>query len=277
MIVTGLTADRMKAIEAASVIKGAIVGDELILTRQDGSTIDAGNVRGPKGDTGNNVDAKAYSDAGDATTLASAKTYSDGLWGGTELAGGIDLNTITAPGVYLQSQSAEAVSGVNYPVPSSGYLEVRATPGRGNVWQEYVALNAPDRLYKRAYFSSTGWTAWKTYVSVPDDDVAWATQTLASGFTVPSGYTPRARKKGGFIYLDGYVYGNFTGAGGGAYVTAFTLPSWAWPLRPLGFSAMANTTAVMTVSVQTNGQVQVWASASNGAWLSFSNCSWPNN
>jgi len=44
--ITGLTAARMLLIEAASVISGAIVGDDLILTKHDSSTINAGNVRG---------------------------------------------------------------------------------------------------------------------------------------------------------------------------------------------------------------------------------------
>lgn len=42
--VTGMTAARMLAIEAASVVNGAIVGGHLILTRQNLTTIDAGNV-----------------------------------------------------------------------------------------------------------------------------------------------------------------------------------------------------------------------------------------
>lgn len=50
--VTGLTAERMEAIEAQSVVDGEIVGDNLILTRFDESTIDAGNVRGPTGSPG---------------------------------------------------------------------------------------------------------------------------------------------------------------------------------------------------------------------------------
>src|SRR4051812_17753160 len=47
--ITGLTADRMLAIEAASVVDGDVVGDNLILTKHDGSTVNAGNVRGPQG------------------------------------------------------------------------------------------------------------------------------------------------------------------------------------------------------------------------------------
>lgn len=50
--VTGLTADRMLEIEAASVVDGEVVGDNLILKRFDDSEINAGNVRGPQGDIG---------------------------------------------------------------------------------------------------------------------------------------------------------------------------------------------------------------------------------
>lgn len=47
--VTGLTAARMLAIEAESVVDGDIIGDNLILTKHDGSQVNAGSVRGPQG------------------------------------------------------------------------------------------------------------------------------------------------------------------------------------------------------------------------------------
>lgn len=50
--ITGLTAARMAAIEAASVISGVVNGDNLILTQFNGTTINAGNVRGPIGPIG---------------------------------------------------------------------------------------------------------------------------------------------------------------------------------------------------------------------------------
>lgn len=50
--VTVFTADRMLAIENGTVVDGDVVGDNLILTTKDGTPIDAGNVRGPQGDTG---------------------------------------------------------------------------------------------------------------------------------------------------------------------------------------------------------------------------------
>lgn len=50
--VTGFTAARMLDIENNSIISGTIVGDNLILTRQGGGTVNAGNVRGATGDPG---------------------------------------------------------------------------------------------------------------------------------------------------------------------------------------------------------------------------------
>lgn len=54
--VTGYTAARMQAIEDSAVVDGVVVGDNLILSRHDGSTIDAGSVRGPQGPIGSSSD-----------------------------------------------------------------------------------------------------------------------------------------------------------------------------------------------------------------------------
>lgn len=50
--ITGLTAERMLEIEAASVVEGEVVNGELILTKHDGTTINAGSVVGPLGPQG---------------------------------------------------------------------------------------------------------------------------------------------------------------------------------------------------------------------------------
>jgi len=50
--VTAFTAERMLEIENNSVVDGDVVGDDLILTRQGGGTINAGSVRGPTGSPG---------------------------------------------------------------------------------------------------------------------------------------------------------------------------------------------------------------------------------
>jgi microcystin-dependent protein len=50
--VTGFTAERMLEIEGASVIEGEIVAGNLILTKHDGTQINAGPVLGPAGPAG---------------------------------------------------------------------------------------------------------------------------------------------------------------------------------------------------------------------------------
>lgn len=50
--VTGFTAERMLVIENSTVVDGEVQGDNLILQTRDGTEIDAGSVRGEKGDTG---------------------------------------------------------------------------------------------------------------------------------------------------------------------------------------------------------------------------------
>lgn len=47
--ITGYTADRMKVIEDGTIVDGEVVGDNLILTKHDGTEINAGSVRGPQG------------------------------------------------------------------------------------------------------------------------------------------------------------------------------------------------------------------------------------
>lgn len=50
--VTGFTAARSEEIEAAAIVSGSVVGDNLILEAHDGSTINAGDVRGAAGAAG---------------------------------------------------------------------------------------------------------------------------------------------------------------------------------------------------------------------------------
>lgn len=50
--ITGLTADRMQEIIDATIVDADVISGSLILTKDDGSTINAGNVVGPTGATG---------------------------------------------------------------------------------------------------------------------------------------------------------------------------------------------------------------------------------
>ncbi len=81
--VTGLTAERMAEIEGASVIAGEIINDHLILTKFDGTTIDAGEL--PPGPTGPQGPSGVSSIPGEikawpSDTLPSQGTYGKWVW-----------------------------------------------------------------------------------------------------------------------------------------------------------------------------------------------------
>ncbi len=83
--ITGLTADRMLAIEDASIVDGEIVGSNLILTKHDGTTIDAGPVIGPPGPQGPSGPAGVASIPGEIKlwpggTLPVQGTYGKWVW-----------------------------------------------------------------------------------------------------------------------------------------------------------------------------------------------------
>lgn len=77
--VTGYTAERMKEIEDAAIVGGAVVGDNLILTRFDEITIDAGVVVGPQGDTGPTGPPGGGADELDELTDVNLAGQADGM------------------------------------------------------------------------------------------------------------------------------------------------------------------------------------------------------
>jgi microcystin-dependent protein len=83
--ITGLTAERMQEIEAASIIDAEIVGGNLILTKHDGTTINAGPVIGPPGPTGPVGPASVGAVPGEVklwsgSTLPDLATYGKWVW-----------------------------------------------------------------------------------------------------------------------------------------------------------------------------------------------------
>lgn len=123
--VTGLTADRMLEIEAASVVDGEILAGHLILTKHDGSDIDAGSVIGPtgaQGDPGEGVPTGGT--AGQVLTKDSGTDY-DTSWAslpavgiGTSLPGSptngdeyILVDSLTAPTYSWRFRYVSGISG----------------------------------------------------------------------------------------------------------------------------------------------------------------------
>lgn len=115
--VTGLTAARMLEIEAQSVVSGVVEDDDLILVRYDGSTITAGNVRGPAGEGGSGVShEQTFNTASNIWVISHNKgttNLSVQAWdlNGDEIEGDvsyIDDNTIEIEFYYPQSGIARA-------------------------------------------------------------------------------------------------------------------------------------------------------------------------
>jgi hypothetical protein len=195
-----LTAERMLAIEASSVIDGDVdVDGNLILATRGGGTINAGRVKGDKGDPGDNVDAKAYSDAGDATTLASAKTYTDtgvtsaktytdGLVKAKSISGAVDLNTYMTPGVYAVNLTADAIAGTNYPAPATaGILQVDVAPTGDYIYQRFIPYGPyANQIFVRARYNAT-WYPWSSTTG-PQYAIQFGTGSAATGTVAALGY-----------------------------------------------------------------------------------------
>jgi len=98
--ITGLTAERMLEIEGASVVSGAIVDGHLILTKFDGTTIDAGPIppgpQGPVGPAGGQIPGEVK------------------LWPGSALPPTVDFgNWVWADGaVYVVADYPDAAANI---------------------------------------------------------------------------------------------------------------------------------------------------------------------
>lgn len=162
---TGFTAERMYQIEASSIVDGEIRGDNLILTARDGQTIDAGPVKGAKGDPGDKGDPGA----GNVDTV-NGKTGPNVLLLPKDIGVGVpkvlssvgsNLNDCIETGWWHQNTNAGAASGSNYPTGAAGLLEVinYLTSASGTLYQRYTTFDG-SALYIRTRRGTT-WNAWR--------------------------------------------------------------------------------------------------------------------
>jgi hypothetical protein len=93
------------------------------------------------------------------------------------LGASVNLDTITAPGNYLQLANANAANGTNYPIPKAGMLEVFSNnPGGafGMGWQRYTVYaeaNADGAaIFQRALYN----LVWQPWEAVNRDTVSTA-------------------------------------------------------------------------------------------------------
>lgn len=123
--VTGLTADRMLEIEAASVVDGEVVGDNLILTTRGQEQIDAGNVRGP---TGHGVPAGGT--AGQCLVKINATDYNT-QWGTRLTQANGDARYIKLTGSQIERGSTPPNIAA---VPGTIYLQLATGTDLGTLW-----------------------------------------------------------------------------------------------------------------------------------------------
>ena len=126
-----------------------------------------------------------------------------------ELGAGVDLDTITVPGTYTQSASAEASGGTNYPAGVAGLLEVYINDNN-MVWQRYTPYgNYSNTFYMRASYNGT-WSTWSHFYGDTGDDTGWvaaSTAGFAGSYSSLTGGVVRRRNGVVGIQLTGVLSG----------------------------------------------------------------------
>jgi hypothetical protein len=126
------------------------------------------NVAPPNGTNGGIVsltEVVRFGSSGTITTLNDGNSaqwnsaYVNGFVYKGTISASTDLNTITAPGWYVQALNANATTALNYPVANlAGHLRVYGGNAT-HIVQEYTTYSTNNDSYRRYYFSGT-WSPW---------------------------------------------------------------------------------------------------------------------
>lgn len=192
--VTGLTAARMLEIEAASVVDGDVVGDDLFLTKQDGTLINAGNVRGARGADGPTghplavITAQQLLDVGSVGQIRAGRQLSPtdftnmglnvpyGLWNLSSVADssgstrdltnkgsvpfGSGINGVTNTAAVFVGSASQAL----YRVDSGTNEPFRIKTGSWGVWFR-AAKRGTQTIVLSKLSAAAGNYAWEAYIS----------------------------------------------------------------------------------------------------------------
>lgn len=166
--ITGLTADKMAEIDGLSLIDADVVGTDLILTKRNMDTINAGNVKGLTGASGltsNYYYARSNSSlslVNTAITTVDGWAFYEGLPTLVSISSGTNF-TINQAGIYLIYFSLTFNSGANsrrIPFIYKGSTELRRvdlysyTGGMEYSVSHFCMLNVGDVITFKAYQNS---------------------------------------------------------------------------------------------------------------------------
>jgi microcystin-dependent protein len=152
--ITGLTAERMLEIEGSSVVSGEMVDGDLILTKHDGTEINAGPVSGPAGPPGpagiSAIPGEVKLWPGD--TLPDITTYGNWVWadGAVYLVADYPLAADHIASQWRTFGGASDPGGTNFRVPDLRGLVAAgldAMPGgtRANRMTRSVAITIAEK------------------------------------------------------------------------------------------------------------------------------------
>lgn len=169
-------------------------------------------------------------------------------------------------------------SGAGAPVVTDGRVFTAATggvvpirssseiTGVNNVDGQLVYDMQADRLMVR---QASSWR--RVVVEMPEDDTGWVSLP-----NPPSGWTtqdnPAVRIKNGIVYFRGYLV-NTSFSGG--FTTLMTLASKYRPSRTVVQPVGGNTAIHQAIQITPAGQLQIYYSATSGAWAALSPISYP--
>lgn len=194
--VTGYTAEKMDEIADATIVDAEVVGDNLILERLDGGTIDAGSVRGPQGVAGTNG--------------TNGTNGAQGPAGPTDILGSI-VSLTTTPAQMTASGVVSGMTKTNVPVIGGNTygIKVDFTLDWSSVdidarWDFWFRLNGVNVERFRAIrpcvagfalVPVVGEVFWTPGVTAATDDIEVYAQLVTAGAPItPSGSATLKRK-----------------------------------------------------------------------------------
>ena len=194
--VTGYTAEKMDEIADATIVDADVVGDNLILERLDGGTIDAGSVRGPQGVAGTNG--------------TNGTNGAQGPAGPTSILGSV-LSLTDNPSQMVASGVISGMSKTNVPVTAGNEYGVKVDftlqwssvdiDAEWHIWFRLNGVNVERWRALRPCVSGialvpvVGEVFWYPSVTAATDDIEVYAQLVHSGAPIiPSGATTLRRK-----------------------------------------------------------------------------------